>query len=671
MIVVFPAPDSAFSTSSTNGFDVCADGADPGAYLTMMKRMRTTYLLALGLSFGLNACVVHPVGAVAQALGSSPAQFAAVDRQVNVMVPARDGVLLATDIYRPEKDGKPVEEKLPVLLHRTPYDKSAAATVTIAEYLAKHGYVVMVQDTRGRHHSQGVFEKYYDFDAYDGYDTIEWSARQPYSDGKVGMFGTSYAAHTQADASKLNPPHLTTMVINMGGMSSAWNHSVRYDGAFEMGRQLTWAWGQALEDTKDPVVKAMLSKESVTDWYAALPLRKGQSPLAIVPKYEGYYLEEATNSDYGKYWDSLGMQWEKYYAQTADVPMMHIGGWYDIYLRGTIENYQKLSTLKKAPERMVIGPWTHHGDMRDYAGDVDFGPDAAIKDFDGDFHLRWFDYYLKGIQTSTAKEAGVRYFLMGGGDGHKDAKGRLYHGGVWKDAQAWPPVEAKATRYYLHGDGTLTATAPGLKEAGKTTYQYDPGHPVPSIGGGVSARLKDGAYDQRERADMPGSRAPFLPLKSRQDVLVFETEPLAEDVTIAGPVEVTLYASSTGVDTDFTAKLVDVYPASEAFPEGFDMNLTDGILRASYRDEAKTRRLLTPGEVYKLTIRPFDTANVFQRGHRIRVDISSSNFPRFDVNPNTGEPLGASRRMIVVDNTIFHDPKHPSSIQLSLMPAGR
>ena len=621
----------------------------------------------VGLFFFLPG--LHVRGVAQTALTAAQMFSSTVQRQKDVMVKARDGVLLATDIYRPMENGKPVTTPLPVLLHRTPYDKSASATVAIANTLASHGYVVVVQDTRGRHHSQGIFEKYYVFDAYDGFDTIEWAARLPYSNGKVGMFGTSYAAHTQADASKLNPPHLSTMVLNMGGMANAWDHSVRYDGAFEMGRQLTWAWSQALEDAKDPITKAMLSKESVTDWYAALPIRKGLSPLAIAPVYEGYYLDEATQSDYDEHWQTLGMQWEKFYAQTADVPMLHIGGWYDIYLRGTIENYQKLAALKKSPMRLLIGPWTHHGDTFSYAGDVDFGPSAAITDFDTDFHLRWFDFYLKGIQTSVAKEAPVRYFLMGTGDGHKDEKGRLYHGGLWKDAQQWPPSAARATSFYLHPDGTLDEHPPTSAEAASSTFQFDPNHPVPTIGGGVSKRLNDGAYDQRERPDMPGSRPPYLPLRSRNDVLVFETAPLDRDVTIAGPVEVTLDASSTGKDTDFTAKLVDVYPPSLSFPRGFDMNLTDGILRASYRDDAKVRVLLHPGERSTLRIRPYDTANVFKKGHRIRLDISSSNFPRFDVNPNTGEPLGANRRTLVVDNTIYFNAPQPSLVKLSVLPA--
>jgi putative CocE/NonD family hydrolase len=617
------------------------------------------------LLFGFTcaACVAHGETA------APPKLYRDVIRQQDLMVAARDGVLLATDVYRPAAGNAAALERLPVLLHRTPYDKSDAAAVAIAETLAKHGYVVVIQDTRGRHHSQGIFEKYYSYDAYDGYDTVEWAAKQPFSDGKVGMYGTSYAAHTQADAAKLAPPHLRALLLNMGGMSNAWDHSVRYDGAFEMGRQLTWAWSQALDDAKDPVTKAMLSKEDVNAWYSALPIRKGFSPLSVAPNYERYYLDEASHSDYDSHWDTLGMQWEKFYGQTADVPMMHVGGWYDIYLRGTIENWRRLGALKKSPMRLVIGPWTHHGNTATFAGDVDFGVDAAIKDFDTNFHLAWFDYHLKGMKTAASTQAPVRYFLMGTGDGHKDAAGRLYHGGEWRGSNEWPPAAARAATFYLHADGSLNIHLPSAPESAATVFQFDPAHPVPTIGGGVSKRLKDGAYDQRERADMPGSRPPYLPLRARSDVLVFESEILKQDAVLAGPVEVTLYAASTATDTDFTAKLIDVYAPSTDFPTGFDMNLTDGIVRASYRDHFETRQLLVPGKIYSIVVRPFDTANVVKKGHRIRLDISSSNFPRFDVNPNTGEALGLSRSMKTAENTIYHDPAHPSAVKLFLLPS--
>jgi putative CocE/NonD family hydrolase len=616
------------------------------------------YLRAVGRTTLAAVLALLPLSALANST------FPDVVHESDVMMQARDGIELATDIYRPANGNTPSAERLPVLLHRTPYDKQAPATVAIAEQLTRSGYVVVVQDMRGRHHSRGEFSKYDAKDAYDGYAAIEWASQLPYANGKVGMYGTSYAAHTQADASKLHPPHLSTLVLNMGGMSNAWDHSVRNDGAFEVGRQLSWAWEQIIEDSKDPVVRARLQQEKLTDWYAALPLRKGLSPLASAPNYEAYYLDEASHADDDAYWHSISMNWQSYYAQTSDVPMLHIGGWFDIYLRGTIENWRELSKLKKAPERLLIGPWTHHGDAQSYAGDVDFGPAAAIADFDLGFHLRWFDYYLKAVQTPVATQAPVRFFVMGTGDGHKDAHGRLVHGGYWRDAQEWPPADTAQRTFYLHANGMLSNERPAPSEAPSTTFTFDPQHPVPTIGGGVSRRLKDGAYDQRERPDMPGSRPPYLPLSARSDVLVFETEPLDRDTTVTGPVQIRLFGASDCRDTDFTAKLIDVYPPSADFPGGFAMNLTDGIRRARYRGGRKQGELIKPGEVYAFDINPYDTANVFKKGHRIRLDISSSNFPRFDVNPNTGEPLGLNRRERGAENTVYYSSQYPSALSL-------
>ena len=255
---------------------------------------------------------------------------------------------------------------------------------------------------------------------------------------------------------------------------------------------------------------------------------------------------------------------------------------------------------------------------------------------------------------------------MGTGDGHKDENGRLFHGGYWRDAQEWPLADARESRYYFPADGRLRVDKP---EDGPTatTYTHDPEHPVPTLGGSVSSRVKDGAFDQRERADFAGSRPPYLPLKSRKDVVVFQTDPLAADVTVVGPIEVRLFVSSTAVDTDFTAKLVDVYPPSADFPSGFDMNVTDALVRASYRGDRHERGLITPGEIYEVVIRPFATANRFKKGHRIRIDIASSNFPRFDVNPGTGEPLGRTRRTIRAQNTIYHDGSHASHVVLPVV----
>jgi putative CocE/NonD family hydrolase len=633
---------------------------------TLLPLAAVVLLAALAAPFA--AAPEHAASPAIAAAAASPQSDVA--RELDVMIPMRDGVRLATDIYRPANAGVPTADPLPALLQRTPYDKRAAGLVQQAEFFARHGYVVAIQNIRGRYRSEGVFSKYDPLDAPDGFDTIAALAKLPYVNGQVGTWGTSYAAHTQADAAKLAPPALKTMVLNMGGMSNAWDHSVRHDGAFELGRQLTWAWEQILAQTDDPVVRAHLETEKVQAWYTALPFRKGLNPLAIAPNFEAYFLDEATRADYDSHWQNMGLDWIHYYPQTSDVPMLHLTGWFDVYTRGTIENYLALAKLKKSAVRLVIGPWTHSGNARTYAGDVDFGADAAIRDFGTAFHLRWFDHFLKGLDTGVERDAPVRIFVMGTGDGGKDARGRLRHGGFWYDAPAWPLPATSFTKYYLHGDGRLLTTPPAAASA-PTVFTFDPANPVPTIGGGVSARLKDGAYDQREREDFFPSKPPYLPLRSRRDIVVFETDPLPTDVTVVGPITVRLFASSTAVDTDFTAKLVDVYPLSREFPTGFDMNITDGIIRARYRGGRLKGELMRPGEVYEFEIRPFPTANVFKKGHRIRVDISSSNFPMYDVNPNTGEPLGANRRMIRADNSIYHDAAHASHIVLPIVQVRR
>jgi len=582
----------------------------------------------------------------------------------DVMVPMRDGTRLATDVYRPAVDGAATADRLPVILSRSPYGKTRERDVALAELLVRNGYVVAIQDIRGRYASEGEFTKYSEYEPADGYDTIEWLAGQPYADGRVGMWGTSYAAHAQADAAKLAPPSLRAMLLNEGGMSDAWDHAVRHGGAFELGRELTWAFRQIPLEIDDPVVRALFQREAINDWYSALPFRPGLSPLSIAPEYEAYFLDEYTISDYTDYWRKIPLNWRDHYEATSDAAMLHVGGWYDIFLRGTIENFVALHAMKKSPIELLVGPWTHSGNSRSYAGDVDFGADAAITDFQDEFQLRWFDRQFKNGREPAPKP--VRIFVMGTGDGHRDDAGRLFHGGYWTESDNWPLPGVTATTFYFHGNGSLSADKPG-EASPSTTYTFDPAHPVPTIGGNVSARVGDGAYDQRERADFPGSSPPYLPLRSRRDIVVFQTTPLEEDLVVVGPIEVVLYASSSAVDTDFTAKLLDVYPPSEHFPSGFDMNVSDALIRASYRDGRLERDLIEPGRVYRLLIRPFPTANVFKKGHRIRVDISSSNFPRFDVNPNTGEPLGRNRRMQKADNTIWHSARRASHIVLPVL----
>jgi putative CocE/NonD family hydrolase len=604
------------------------------------------------------------------------APYQALQVEKNLMVPMRDGVRMATDIFRPALNGKPVDTRLPLLLQRTPYGKTGQRLVAIAKFFASNGYVVALQDDRGTYDSEGVQYKYIGM-GQDGYDAIEWLARLPYTDGQVGMWGTSYAAHTQATAAIRRPPHLKTLVLNQGGVQNGWDHKIRNHGAFELAQQIGWAFGQLAAQSNHPAAKAMMAIEQPADWISVLPAKRGLNPLSIAPNFEDYIFDMMTRGDYDDYWKQPDVNWSQHYQETSDIPMMHITGWYDSYAGGTIANYLGLSKIKKSPMRLLVGPWLHSRNTQSSSGDVEFGADAAIADFHEDMHLRWFDHFLKGRKNGVEQMPPARIFVMGTGDGQKDANGRLTHGGSWRTVASWPLPDTRFTEYYFHADGSLKPQAPP-PDVPPTVYTYDPRDPVPTIGGSFSSTgglVVPGAFDQRERpfstnpdTGVLGSKPPYLPLRARPDVIVFQTEPLTDDVDVIGPIVVKLFASSSAVDTDFTAKLVDVYPPSKDYPLGFEMNLTDGILRARYRRSPEKAELMKPGEVYEFRIEPFPTANVFKRGHRIRIDISSSNFPRFDVNPNTGEPLGMSRRVVVADNAIFHTAGRGSHVILPIVP---
>ena len=610
--------------------------------------------------------------------GGSPqpsGEYEAVLFAKDVMMPMRDGVKLATDIYRPAVNGVPVADRLPLLLQQTPYNKDGGQLVEAARYFARHGYVVALQDDRGTYKSEGVLYKYVGF-GKDAYDTIDYLSKLPYTNGAVGMWGTSYAAHSQASAAITHHPALKTVMINCGGLYNGWEYKIRNHGAFELAQQVGWAFQQAAAQPNNPKVKEVMKVEKVSDWVGVIHEKRGYNPLTFAKNFEDYIFDLMTHGDYDDYWKAPDMNWSLNYETTADIPMVHITGWYDSYTSGTIKNYVGLSRIKSSPIKLLVGPWTHGRNTTSFSGDVEFGPDAAMKDFPTDYHLRWFDRVMKGKATSgAADDPAVRLFVMGTGDGHKDTNGRLFHGGYWKTAAAWPLPDLQATPFYLQRGGGLSQTAPIGAEP-PTTYTYDPQHPVPTIGGSFSpirGLTAAGGYDQREREftgdaekGFLGSKAPYPALKARPDVLVFQTEPLAEDTEVIGPVDVVLYVASSAVDTDFTAKIVDVYPPSGDYPSGFDLNVTDGILRARYRNSAAKQEFMKPGEVYRLHVEPFPTANVFKKGHRIRVDISSSNFPRFDVNPNTGEPVGASKRVITAKNAVYHDAAHQSHILLSV-----
>lgn len=604
--------------------------------------------------------------------------YEVIPYEQNLMVPMRDGVRMATDIYRPGRDGRPVEERFPLILQRTGYDKTGERVVERAHYFVQRGYVVAIQDDRGTYASEGIQTKYIGW-GKDGYDAVEYLGELPYTDGQVGMWGTSYGAHTQATAAILNPSHLRTIILNHGGIYSGWHYKIRNHGAFELGQQLGWAFSQMAAQVYNPTASEMMKHEKAVDWVGSLSGNVGRTPLAAAPNFEEYIYDMLTRADYDDFWKQPDVNWSLHYEQTADIPMLHVTGWYDSYTMGTIQNYLGMSNAAESPQRLLVGPWVHGGNTRSSSGDVEFGPDAAIADFFSELHVRWYDHFLKGKENGITEEPAVKIFVMGTGDGHTDENGRLFHGGYWRTADAWPIPGTSFERFYFHGDGSLTREPPP-PGAPPTTYSYDPRDPVPTIGGSFSNQgglMGSGGYDQRE-AEFAGdehegfypSRPPYLPLRARPDVVVFQTEPLEDDVAVIGPIRVRLYASSTALDTDFTAKLVDVYPAGPDHPTGYDLNITDGIIRGRYRDDPAEPKLMTPGQVYEFEIEPFPTANVFKRGHRIRIDISSSNFPRFDVNPNTGEPLGKDRRVVVADNSIHHDADRPSHVVLPIAPAG-
>ena len=610
----------------------------------------------------------------------------AVER--DVMVTTRDGVRLATDIYRPARGSVAVDGKFPVILERTPYGKGQPSRseldrgeseprsrIEVAQSFVRRGYVVVYQDCRGRYGSEGYFVKYLS-DGEDGYDTIEWIARQPWCDGRVATIGLSYAAHTQVSAACLAPPALAAMVVDCGGFSNAYRSGIRNGGAFEM-KQVTWAYNQACESPlaqSDPVVRAALAQEDLIDWFKAMPWKRGHTPMRHVPEYEDYLYEQWTHGRFDDYWKGLGIYAQGWHERFADVPQVHMSSWYDAYVPTALENYLGLRKHKRGPVRLIMGPWTHGDRCKSWSGDVDFGPQSTI---DGnlalnwtDFRLRWFDHWLKGVANGVDREPAVRLFLMGGGSERRNAAGRMDHGGRWIISDDWPLPQTQFVPYYLHGEGRLAPDRPAIGAA-PLSYDYDPSNPVPTIGGPLTSGrpvFEGGAFDQVEDVRFFGCTRPGLPLSARHDVLVFETEPLAHDVAVIGPVAVTLHIASDCVDTDFTAKLIDVHPPNADYPRGYAMNLTDGILRCRYRDSWEKPGLMTRGAIYEIRIEPYATCNLFKAGHRIRLDISSSNFPRYDFNTNTGEPEGLARRKCVAVNTVYVDDARASHIVLPIVP---
>lgn len=584
---------------------------------------------ALGVAVGLAMVLV-----LAGAGPAAAAENHEVVVERNVPAKMRDGATLRADIYRPK-----VEGKFPVLLVRTPYDKTGETSFGLKG--AARGYVVIAQDVRGRFTSEG---EWYTFknESQDGYDTVEWAAALPYSNGKVGMFGGSYVGATQYLAAIAKPPHLAGIcpTVTASNYHDGWTYQ---GGAFEQWFNESWSTGLAMNTMRRRVEQG----GDAIGGTKTLPLADyvvlgAPSAVGIAP----YFTDWLAHPNFDAYWKQWSI--EDHYGQ-IQVPVLSFGAWYDIFLGGTLRNYQRLKTeagteAAKHGQRLVVYVGGHAGGSSSRkVGAVDFGEKLPIDE--DEMTLRWYDSLFKGQANGVENEKPVKIFVMGRNE--------------WRDEDDWPLARAKSTRYYLHstsganglaGDGTLSTTTPG--EEKPEQFIYDPSDAVPTIGGPLCCgALPTGIGPEDQR-----------PAEARADVLVFTTPAFAKDFEVTGPVALDLYVSSSAVDTDFTGMLVDVWP------NGFAQNLTSGILRMRYRNSQEKPELLNPGETYHVTVDLWATSNVFLAGHKLRLEVSSSNFPRFDRNLNTGEIQARGTRMVRATNVIFHDKAHPSALILPVVP---
>ena len=618
----------------------------------------------------------------------------------DVMVPMADGVRLATDVYRPAlPDGSATPGRFPVILTRTSYDKSnpVMQVEPVARFFTKRGYVTVVQDLRGRGKSEGHGQYFHVAnvrEGLDGADTIAWIAAQPWSDGRVGMVGSSHSGIVQNVAAFHRPPALKALWVDVCP-TSAFDWEARTGGAqaLQMFAALFLHGWDVPEIQGDAEAKRRIEEgvENMRTLLTQGPWKTGESPLTVVPNLEQILMRYQNNGIKDAWWMQEVLEHKAYFDRFADIPCVVSSGWFDPFSADVAGQYVTLSKRLKSPQRLILGPWGHAG-MR--AGgtasiEVDFGggADWGYRVFNSE-RLRWFDRWLKDMPTRVEDDAPVHYFEMGGGSGKRTRRGHFAHGGIWRDDTAWPPTGMMPTPYYLAANRVLSTTP---ADASPIAWTHDPDHPVPTVGGAVAgflewvkvpegmdaayisprARMRtvvpDGPMHQKERPDLVGCRAPYPLLADRPDVLVFRTEPLREDVAIAGPIEARIWVASSAVDTDVTVKLLDVAPPTETEPEGFHMLLCDSIRRARFRNGYDKEELLKPGEVVEFVVELPPVANRFKKGHRIRVDIASSNFPRFDINPGTGEPLGRHTKKIKATNTLHIDKTHPSRIVLPVM----
>ena len=576
----------------------------------------------------------------------------AVTKTANVAVPMRDGTILRADIYRPN-----TTEKVPVILYRTQYGKEGAQMRPFRyespAWFASHCYLVVTQDIRGQHSSSGKFEEFA-YDQSDGYDSVEWAAALEGSNGKVGMYGSSYVGATQWLAAESLPPHLTT-IIPANTASDYFDGWTYEDGAFRLNFIEPWAM-------EDVVVAAAGNRG---DAALVKQLQRDRKDLALLMKFApynqfppfhpddpnvaGYFFDWLRHPTYDSYWKRWAPQ--EYYGKLS-IPVLDIEGWYDGFLEGGVHNFTGMSATAKTAyardnQRLVIGPWDHTGwgrpesieaPMLKQAGPAGNSPINELM-------LAWWDHYLKGKDNGIGGDE-VTYFNMGSN--------------VWKTATSWPIPTTEYRDYFLSsdghansvmGDGKLVATAPDSGEA-PDHYDYDPHNPVPSVGGHSCCSAP------------PGSQGPYdqQSIEQRPDVLVYSAAPFDQQTEITGPITVTLYAESSAPDTDWAAKVVVVKK------DGTAMNLNNGIIRASYRSSLSQPAPITSGEVYKYTISVWPTSYTFEPGDAVRLEVSSSDYPQFDPNPNTGKTLATSTQMQVAHQTIMHDTAHPSRLTLPVVP---
>lgn len=573
-----------------------------------------------------------------------------------VQVPMRDGTLLAADVYRPKAEGR-----FPAIVERTPYNReeSVILRTQTPQFMAARGFVFVVQDVRGRWGSDGLWYPFIDDgwgENQDGYDTIQWVAEQPWCSGKVATAGGSYSGQTQMLLAPTRPPALACSFIREAAsdLASQWGYR---GGAFEWGFNLEWCTRHAAISMRK---QTDLLLKSVPD-----PTRFDGLPLASGARFADplrWLHDLVEHSDDGPFWHPANF--EQHYHE-IDAPIYHMAGWFDIFLDGSLRNFMGIqkhgrSKATRNRQKLIVGPWSHGPTVNDpafarHVGDMDFGPNATF-DYNHEL-LRWCDRWLHDSDgDGIGDEPAVRYFLMAANE--------------WRTADTWPPPGVQTQSWFLRAgpsgsatslnDGSLSLDRPGKEKADK--YRYDPVDPVPTVGGNT---LYSGAFKKsaggEENPDFAITAGPRDQRPIEPRCLTYTSEPLEHDVDVVGPVSLTLFASSNCVDTDFVARLSDV------FPDGRSIGVVDGILRARYRKSRTRPKLLKPKKVYRFDIDLWPTAWRFAAGHRLRVAVTSSSFPRFDRNLNTGEHPARAKTMKVATNVVYHDKRFASCLELPVM----